>query len=1328
MIKPCKLGTTVRMNFARYDETFEMPDLVEIQRSSYQWFLDKGLMEVLHDVSPITDYSGNYSINFVGYTLDSEHPKYPVEESKERDVNYAAKLLVKVQLYSKQSGEVIEKDIYMGDFPLMTEKGTFVINGAERVIVSQIVRSPGAYYSEDTDKTGRKIYSAQVIPYRGAWIEYETDSSEGLGVRIDKNRKIPITILIRALGIGSDDDILDNFGDDRRLRDTMQGDGMNERALGNGDTPEDEALKEIFTRLRPGEPPLVESAQQLINNLFFDPKRYDLASVGRFKFNRKLSLSARLAGHRLSRPIVDPMTGELLFEAETSMTEEDAIRAENSGVNEAYILVDNDVEVKIFGNGMVDPHGIVGDALDPLGLRPYDKVKIGVLRELVENYGDDPNELRKAAALRMSELMPKHITKDDIFASINYFINLPYGVGRTDDIDHLGNRRLRSVGELLQNQMRIGFARMDKNVKERMMVMDSETLTPESLINIRPVVTAIREFFGSSPLSQFMDQNNPLAELTHKRRISALGPGGLSRDRASFEVRDVHYTHYGRMCPIETPEGPNIGLISYLSTYARVNEFGFMMSPYRRVDKETGIVTDDVVYMTADDEDRYIIAQANEPLTADHRFVNDRITARRRGDIIEIKKDAVDYMDVSPKMVVSVATAMIPFLENDDNSRALMGSNMQKQAVPLMVTEQPIVATGVEYKAAIDSGVVVTAEEDATVIDVTADEITVRADDGRKRVYHLVKFKRSNQGTCINQRPIVSVGDRIEKDQVIADGPATSHGEISLGKNALIGFMTWEGYNYEDAVLLNENLVRNDVYTSVHIEEYTHEARDTKLGPEEITREIPNVGDDALKDLSPEGIVRKGTEVRAGDILVGKVTPKGETELTAEERLLRAIFGEKAREVRDTSLRLPHGESGIVVDIKVFSRENGDELAPGVNKEVKIYVAQKRKISVGDKMAGRHGNKGVVSRILPPEDMPFLADGTPLDIVLNPMGVPSRMNIGQVLEVHLGYAAKKLGWKVMTPVFDGAKESDITKCMLDAGLPANGKQILYDGRTGEAFANPVTVGIMYYLKLHHLVDDKIHARSTGPYSLVTQQPLGGKAQFGGQRFGEMEVWALEAYGAAYTLQEILTVKSDDVNGRTKTFEAIVKGQNVPTPGVPESFKVLVKELQSLALDVQVLDREGNEIILSSLADEEMENTPNYVDTSHENRDESGEYTDEEPEDIEDGSFDENDEADSDLMEKMFGVYEGSDQDADDSPETERDFGSDDIADVMGSSAVAPSIYSDSRFSDDMSDDGNTVDDEMLAAPNSVKHESLDAIYGDGEEYEGDDISDYDDGN
>ena len=1242
MVKPQKLGTNVRMSFSKIEEVLELPNLIEVQKNSYQWFLDEGLMEVLREVSPITDYSGNLAIEFVGYSIDPV-PKYPVAECKERDVNYAAPLRVTVRLFNKLTGEVIEREIFMGDFPLMTDTGTFVINGAERVIVSQIVRSPGINYSMEMDKSGKRIYKSQVIPYRGAWLEGETDANDVFYIRIDKNRKFPVTVFIRALGVETDADIKALFGNEVKITATLEKDTMQSEAEKNGTSAGDEALKEIYKKLRPGEPPLVESAQLLINNYFFDPKRYDLANVGRYKFNKKLGIARRIEGHTLARPVISPITGEFLSDAGEVISAELADRIEYNGVNEVYLTLDGENEVKVFSNGMVFPKAVIGDDLSDIGISG--KVKHSVLSEIAEQCGGDLDAIKKECKARIAELVPKHITKDDIFSSINYLIHLTHDIGSVDDIDHLGNRRLRSVGELLQNQFRTGFVRMDKIVKERMTIQDTESQTPDNLINIRPIVTAIREFFGSSPLSQFMDQNNPLAELTHKRRLSALGPGGLTRDRASFEVRDVHYTHYGRMCPIETPEGPNIGLISYLSTYAKVNEYGFIMAPYRRVDKETGVVTNEIRYMTADVEDNYIIAQANEPLDENHRFKNKKVTARQRSEIIEIDASKVDYMDVSPKMVVSVATSMIPFLENDDNSRALMGSNMQKQAVPLLVTDSPIVATGMEYKAAVDSGVVVCAKEAGYVEKVSADEITVRTDNGRKDVYHLIKFKRSNQGTCINQRPLVNVGDYVEAKQVIADGPATSNGEISLGKNALVGFMSWEGYNYEDAVLLNERLVRNDVYTSLHIEEYSHEARDTKLGPEEITREIPNVGDDALKDLSADGIIRKGTEVRAGDILVGKVTPKGETELTAEERLLRAIFGEKAREVRDTSLRLPHGESGIVVDVKVFSRVNGDELPPGVNKVVRVYVAQKRKISVGDKMAGRHGNKGVVSRILPPEDMPFLADGTPLDIVLNPMGVPSRMNIGQVMEVHLGIAARKLGWKVMTPVFDGAKEADIFECLRMAGmyrdvLPnenvlnktiylenvsesgektydtvepekledkefvksmiechrlkiVDGKSILYDGRTGERFDNPVTVGIMYYLKLHHLVDDKIHARSTGPYSLVTQQPLGGKAQFGGQRFGEMEVWALEAYGAAYTLQEILTVKSDDVTGRVKTYEAIVKGQNIPTPGVPESFKVLVKELQSLALDIRVLDHDGNEIELSSLTDDELE-TPNYV--------------------------------------------------------------------------------------------------------------------------------------
>ena len=1191
MVKPQKLGNNTRMSFSKIEEVLEMPNLIEVQKKSYQWFLDKGLREVLKDVSPITDFSGKLSIEFTDFTIDSK-PKYPVEECKDRDVNYAAPLRVSVKFTNGNTGTIIDKsEIYMGDFPLMTENGTFVINGAERVVVSQIVRSPGMYYESSIDKSGKTIYAATVIPYRGAWLEYETDMNDVFYVRIDKNRKIPVTVLIRALGIESDKEIIDTFGDSKKIMQTLEKDTMNSEAEKRSTTPGEEALKEIYKKLRPGEPALVESAQILLRNLFFDPKRYDLAPVGRYKYNKKMGIGSRIAGKTVSRPVVNPFTGELLADKGEEISHERSEEIEKAGVNEVYLLLEDNSEFRVFSNGMVYPETVLGYDLQDIGVTG--KVSLAILNEILQSTEGDVDAFKEEAQIRMGELVPKHITRDDIFASINYLLGLAYDIGSVDDIDHLGNRRLRSVGELMQNQFRIGFSRMDKIIKERMTIQDSENITPEALINIRPVVTAIREFFGSSPLSQFMDQNNPLAELTHKRRLSALGPGGLSRERASFEVRDVHYTHYGRMCPIETPEGPNIGLISYLATYARISDYGFIEAPYRRIDKKTGTVTKDIVYMTADMEDNYIVAQANEPLDENHRFINKKVTARNRSEIVQVDNDIPDFMDVSPKMVVSVATACIPFLENDDNSRALMGSNMQKQAVPLMITDSPIVGTGMEYKAAVDSGVVVCAKESGVVESVCADTIVIGNDNGRKDTYNLIKFKRSNQGTCINQRPLVDKGDRVEKGQVIADGPATSNGEISLGKNALIGFMTWEGYNYEDAVLLNENLVRYDTYTSIHIEEYSHEARDTKLGPEEITREVPNVGDDALKDLTAEGIIRRGSEVRAGDILVGKVTPKGETELTAEERLLRAIFGEKAREVRDTSLRLPHGESGTVVDVKVFSRENNDELPPGVNKVVRVYIAQKRKISVGDKMAGRHGNKGVVSRILPPEDMPFLPDGTPLDIVLNPLGVPSRMNIGQVLEVHLGIAAKKLGWKVMTPVFDGATEKDISECLEKAGLSKDGKTILYDGRTGEPFDNPVTVGIMYYLKLHHLVDDKIHARSTGPYSLVTQQPLGGKAQFGGQRFGEMEVWALEAYGAAYTLQEILTVKSDDVTGRVKAYDAIVRGRNIPNPGVPESFKVMVKELQSLALDVRVLDEQGNEIELSTLSEDEIE-TPRYV--------------------------------------------------------------------------------------------------------------------------------------
>ena len=1212
MVKPQKVGKKVRMSFSKIEEPIQMPDLLEVQKGSYRWFMEKGIQEVLEDVSPIVDYSGNLFIDFVSFSIDESKVKYPVEECKERDANYAAPLKVDVRLSNKLTGEVKQSEIFMGDFPIMTDKGTFVINGAERVIVSQIVRSPGIYYSSDIDKTGKHTYATTVIPYRGAWLEYETDANDVFYVRIDKNRKIPVTVLIHALGIESEAELRDMFGDEVKLSATLDKDETVGLAVENNTSIREEALKEIYKKLRPGEPAIVESAEILINNLFFDPKRYDLAPVGRYKYDKKLSVANRVLGQTLSRPAISPVTGEIVFEDGRRITEEDAREIERTGVNEVYVRLEDGTEVKVFSNMTVYPADVLGYDLTEAGID--EKVRTDVLLEIMEEAEGERDEVIELARRRRGELSPKHITREDILSSINYLLCLSHGIGTTDDIDHLGNRRLRCVGELLQNQLRIGLSRMDKIVKERMTVQDNETLTPQTLINIRPVVTAIREFFGSSPLSQFMDQNNPLAELTNKRRLSALGPGGLSRDRASFDVRDVHYTHYGRMCPIETPEGPNIGLISSLATYARISKYGFIEAPYRRVDHETGVVTDEVVYMTADVEDKYIIAQANEPLDENHRFVNKRVAARDRNEIIEVEASRIDFMDVSPKMVVSVATAMIPFLENDDNSRALMGSNMQKQAVPLMVTDSPIVGTGMEYKAAVDSGVVIVAKNPGTVETVTSDQIVIRREDGTKDTYHLIKFKRSNQGTCVNQRPIVDVGESVDEGQVIADGPSTADGEIALGKNALVGFMTWEGYNYEDAVLLNERLVRDDVYTSIHIEEYSHEARDTKLGPEEITREIPNVGEDALKDLDANGVIKIGTEVRAGDILVGKVTPKGETELTAEERLLRAIFGEKSRDVRDTSLRVPHGENGIIVDVREFSRENGDELAPGVNRVVRVYIAQKRKISVGDKMAGRHGNKGVVSRILPPEDMPFLPDGTPLDIVLNPLGVPSRMNIGQVLEVHLGIAAKRLGWKIMTPVFDGATEKDITECLKMAGLErdvlpgertegkttftvtdpvtgeekqkiVDGKTILYDGRTGEPFDNPVTVGIMYYLKLHHLVDDKIHARSTGPYSLVTQQPLGGKAQFGGQRFGEMEVWALEAYGAAYTLQEILTVKSDDVTGRVKAYEAIVKGQNIPTPGVPESFKVLVKELQSLALDIRVLDKDGNEIEMTSFTDD-----------------------------------------------------------------------------------------------------------------------------------------------
>ncbi len=1215
MVKQQTLGTNVRMSFSKNREVLEMPNLIEIQKKSFKELIEHDIGEVLRDISPMTDYSGNLVIEFVDYSL-SDAPKFTIEECKERDVNYAVPFKVIVRLTNKVTGEVKEQEIYMGDFPMMTDSGTFIINGAERVVVSQIVRSPGIYYERTDDKSGKGIYSATVIPYRGAWLEYETDSSDVFYVRIDKNRKLPITVLLRAFGLETEKKIFELFGDEHILKASFEKDVMAAEAEKNGTTAQEEAFKEIYRKLRPGDPPLVESAQTLLNNLFFDPKRYDISPVGRYKFNKKLALSRRISGCVLARPAVSPITGEVLFEAGSKLSRTDAEHIEDAGIWSVYVNVEedesNEREIRVFSNKMVDASKICGISNEDLGLS--EMVQQDVFMEILGEVGaNDVNALRRAVANRMDELVPKHITVDDIFASVNYLLALSHGVGTADDIDHLGNRRLRSVGELLLNQLRIGFSRMDKIVKEKMTTQDIDTVTPQSLINIRPIVSSIRDFFGSSPLSQFMDQTNPLSELTHKRRLSALGPGGLSRDRASFEVRDVHYTHYGRMCPIETPEGPNIGLISYLSSYARVNKFGFIEAPYRVV--KNGVVTDKTVYLTADAEDEFTVATGNEPINEDGTFVNRKIVARRRDEILEFEPTEIDLMDVSPKMVVSVATAMIPFLENDDNTRALMGSNMQKQAVPLMVTESPIVATGMEFKAAYDSGVIVICKRTGIVESVTADEVIVRAEDGTVDRYSLIKFQRSNQSTCVNQRPVVTKGQYIKAGDVVADGAATDNGEVALGKNVLIGFMTWEGYNYEDAVLLNERLVREDMYTSIHIEEYYCESRDTKLGPEEITRDIPNVGDDMLKNLDADGVICIGAEVGPGDILVGKVTPKGETELTAEERLLRAIFGEKAREVRDTSLRLPHGESGTIIDVKVFSRDDCDVLQPGVIKAVRVYVAQKRKISVGDKMAGRHGNKGVISRILPSEDMPFLPDGTPLDIVLNPLGVPSRMNIGQVLEVHLGIAAKKLGWKVMTPVFDGANEKDIIECMKQANMwrdvfpgenisgketrvitdaetgeektqVVDGKTVLYDGRTGLPFDNPLTVGYMYFLKLHHLVDDKIHARSTGPYSLVTQQPLGGKAQFGGQRFGEMEVWALEAYGAAYTLQEILTVKSDDIKGRVKAYEAIVKGQNIPDPGVPASFKVLVKELQSLGLDVRVMDKDNNEINLKDYSDDD----------------------------------------------------------------------------------------------------------------------------------------------
>ncbi len=1250
MPKDVQYGRTIRKSYARAEEIQDMPHLLEIQKNSYKWFLDEGLREVFKGVAAITDYSGNLELSFVDYSMN-EPPKYSEEECKARDATYAAPLKVSVRLRNRETEEFTEQEIFMGDFPLMTASGTFIINGAERVIVSQIVRSPGVYFDKKTDKTNSSVYGTTIIPYHGAWLEYETDLNDVFYVRIDKNRKLPATLLLKALGAYKADkphtwlSCIDNpvggavtgdalreiFGDDKRIVTTLERDTCISR---------DDCLLEIYKKLRPGDPPTVESSETLLENLFFDHRRYDISNVGRYKFNKKLALYPRVAGYALAEPVADPMTGEIIADAGETLSRERVRELEKKGVNAVRITVGENETVRVFSNGMVDAADFVRFSDDDaenrriikeeLGLR--ERVRFILLRQYMEQY--EGEELKEVLKENVDLLMPKHVICDDIFSAANYLCCLAHGIGEPDDIDHLGNRRVRSVGELLQNQFRIGFSRMERVIRERMTLQDLDIVTPQSLINIRPVTAAIKEFFGSSPLSQFMDQTNPLAELTHKRRISALGPGGLTRERANFDVRDVHYSHYARLCPIETPEGPNIGLINYLSSYARVNEYGFLITPYRRIDKETGVVTKEVVYMTADVEDQYIMAMATEPLDEQGRLINKRVTCRHRDEIIDVDREKVDFMDVSPRMMISIATAMIPFLENDDANRALMGANMQRQAVPLMTTQQPIVATGIEHRCAVDSGVVVLAEGEGTVTRVSADSITVRYDSGESKDYKLIKFSRSNQGTCFNQRPIVKVGERVKEGDVIADGPSTSQGEISLGKNVLVGFTTWEGYNYEDAVLLNERLVMDDVYTSIHVEEYECDARDTKLGPEEITRDIPGVGDDALKYLDERGIICVGAEVRSGDILVGKVTPKGETDLTAEERLLRAIFGEKAREVRDTSLKVPHGESGIIVDVKVFTRENGDEMSPGVNQVVRVYIAQKRKISVGDKMAGRHGNKGVVSRILPREDMPYLPDGTPLDIVLNPLGVPSRMNIGQVLEVHLGYAAQALGWKVATPIFNGANETAIRETLREAGLREDGKSVLYDGRTGEKFDNDVTVGWVYFLKLHHLVDDKIHARSTGPYSLVTQQPLGGKAQFGGQRFGEMEVWALEAYGAAHTLQEILTVKSDDVTGRVRTYESIVKGHNIPQPGVPESFKVLVKELQSLCLDIKVLDKDGQEIELKE--DDEDDYIPGMRDDYRASE-----------EDFSDAGFS------IDRSQSVFG----------DEPENEKSFGDDDMDEV-----------------------------------------------------------------
>ena len=1205
MVHEVEVGKNVRLSYSKIKEVLDMPNLIEVQKDSYKWFLEEGLKEIFHDISPITDHAGKLVLEFFDYRLDY-NSKYSVEECKERDTKYAAPLRVSVRLINTETGEIKEQEIFMGDFPLMTEQGTFVINGAERVIVSQLVRSPGIYYEFERDKTGKPLYSSTVIPYRGAWLEYETDSNDVFSVRIDRTRKLPVTVLLRAMGLGSNAEILDVFGEDIRLLATFEKDTTESR---------EEGLLEIYKRLRPGEPLNVENAESLIMNMFFDPRRYDLAKVGRYKFNKKLAISARIKGRTLAEPVADPRTGEIIANEGDAISADLAMQIERAGVNQVELLVEGK-KVRVFSNNMVYLDEYVDFEVEDF---PVKKVRKAIIEEIIEN-AETEDEIKEQLWARIDELAPKHIIIDDMFASVNYCLNLANGIGNVDDIDHLGNRRVRCVGELLQNQFRIGLARMERTVRERMSTQELEIITPTSLINIRPIIATINEFFGSSQLSQFMDQNNPLAELRHKRRISALGPGGLSRDRAGFEVRDVHYSHYGRMCPIETPEGPNIGLITSLATFAKINQYGFIEAPYRKVDKETGRVTDEIVYMTADTEDEFVIAQANEPLDEEGRFIDKKVSARYRDEILEVPGSRIDYMDISPRQLVSVVTACIPFLENDDANRALMGSNMQCQAVPLLTTDSPIVGTGIEHKIAKDSGSAVLTKEDGVVEKVAADQIVIKGDSGIRHTHKLIKFARSNQSCCINYRPIVKEGERVKRNDIIADGPAMDNGELALGKNILIGFMTWEGYNYEDAVLISEELVKNDVFTSIHVEEYECEARDTKLGPEEITRDIPNVSEDTLKDLDEQGIIRIGAEVHAGDILVGKVTPKGETELTAEERLLRAIFGEKAREVRDTSLRVPHGEQGIIIDVKKFTRENGDELSPGVNEVVRCVIAQKRKISVGDKMAGRHGNKGVVSRVLPQEDMPFLEDGTPLQIVLNPLGVPSRMNIGQVLEMHLGYAYRCLSLKtreqlentiiddnfrqniidakskaregrfikLATPVFDGAQDEDIKLAFKEAGLRPDFKSVVYDGRTGEKFDNPVTVGVMYYLKLHHLVDDKIHARSTGPYSLVTQQPLGGKAQFGGQRFGEMEVWALEAYGAAYTLQEILTVKSDDIVGRVKTYEAIVKGENIPKSGIPESFKVLVKELQSLALDIKILNHNMEEIDLDASFEDEDE--------------------------------------------------------------------------------------------------------------------------------------------